>query len=770
MIHKKSYIFIVFLFSFLIVACENPGAEPETKIEKGEKSKVKTDKGLEKVKSLVVKLSGTKPAANIEKGEKKKLALATPGDGAVGGVEKKKQVPGTPGDGAVGGAEKKKQVQGTPVSGTVGAESVGGGEVVKYTVIFNTNGGTEVASVQVDNGGTVPLPEAPSRSGKRFGGWYTDQSLMNKFVLATKITKAMNLYAKWDEATPTPPYSFAFGVGKHEVVFTDGKYTVAVVETNKPEDDLRTIDYESSDEAIATVDSSGAVTFIKAGIVTITATKEASGEHERATASYELTITKAESVGGGVVQYTVDFDTDEGTEVESVQVDYGGTVTKPGAPSKSGKRFVGWYTESSFDNRFVFTTPITGSMTLYAKWDEVQHTVIYTDGGTEVESVQVNDGETVTKPGAPSKSGKRFGGWYTESSFDNRFVFTTPITGSMTLYAKWDEVQHTVDFNTDGGTEVESVQVNNGGTVTEPDAPSRSGKRFVGWYTESSFDNRFVFTTKITAAMTLYAKWDVEAPLPAYSFAFSTRSHEVVFTSRNTYTGAVVETNKPAGDLRSIEYESSDEAIATVDNKGVVTFIKVGTVTITATKQAEGDHREATANYELTITKMKPKNKAALSAEIGRAIRAHGNTVNLNYIDTSGITDMSRLFRRKRFFNGDISGWDVSKVTNMREMFAGAYAFNQDISDWDVSKVTNMQSMFSSAEKFNQDISEWDVRKVTNMRSMFYYAEKFNQNLEKWGKISSRIRTNRWVSQSMFYKSGRELNRRPLWHKRIHSW
>jgi surface protein len=80
--------------------------------------------------------------------------------------------------------------------------------------------------------------------------------------------------------------------------------------------------------------------------------------------------------------------------------------------------------------------------------------------------------------------------------------------------------------------------------------------------------------------------------------------------------------------------------------------------------------------------------------------------------NTSGITDMSRLFFDNTSFNQDISGWDVSNVTNMSEMFSGATAFNGDISSWEVSKVTNMGGMFSGATAFNGDISSWDVSNV----------------------------------------------------------
>ena len=48
---------------------------------------------------------------------------------------------------------------------------------------------------------------------------------------------------------------------------------------------------------------------------------------------------------------------------------------------------------------------------------------------------------------------------------------------------------------------------------------------------------------------------------------------------------------------------------------------------------------------------------------------------SLNWLNVSGITDMSYLFEKSEY-NGDISMWDTSNVTNMENMFFVARDFN----------------------------------------------------------------------------------------------
>ena len=99
---------------------------------------------------------------------------------------------------------------------------------------------------------------------------------------------------------------------------------------------------------------------------------------------------------------------------------------------------------------------------------------------------------------------------------------------------------------------------------------------------------------------------------------------------------------------------------------------------------------------------------------------------------TTGITDLSGLFRSAYTFNQDISGWDTSSVTDMNHMFYNAYDFNQDISGWDTSSVTDMSYMLSDAAAFDQDIGDWSTGSVADMEGMFKSADRFNQDLSGW--------------------------------------
>jgi len=138
--------------------------------------------------------------------------------------------------------------------------------------------------------------------------------------------------------------------------------------------------------------------------------------------------------------------------------------------------------------------------------------------------------------------------------------------------------------------------------------------------------------------------------------------------------------------------------------------------------------------YEKYITMIKnvKLNNNNIKKAVEYSIDKLGNDADLNFLDVSGVTDMSNVFDGRRSFNGDISKWNVSNVTIMYDMFYKCEKFNGDLSNWDVSKVSKMGSMFDECKNFNCDISKWNVSNVNNMEYMFKNCKKFNCDISKW--------------------------------------
>ena len=126
-------------------------------------------------------------------------------------------------------------------------------------------------------------------------------------------------------------------------------------------------------------------------------------------------------------------------------------------------------------------------------------------------------------------------------------------------------------------------------------------------------------------------------------------------------------------------------------------------------------------------------NNNEIHSLVTNCVKIFGDNCNLNWIDVSNVTNMSKLFENSAF-NGDISNWDVSNVTDMSVMFAWSI-FNGDISNWDVSNVKNMQRMFAWSN-FNSDISKWNINKECNTMRMFYHGSINNEYKPKGVLIS----------------------------------
>ena len=67
--------------------------------------------------------------------------------------------------------------------------------------------------------------------------------------------------------------------------------------------------------------------------------------------------------------------------------------------------------------------------------------------------------------------------------------------------------KYTVKFETNGAAAIDSVTVVSGIAATAPTAPVKEGFTFGGWYTDKELTKPYAFTEKVSANITLYAKW-----------------------------------------------------------------------------------------------------------------------------------------------------------------------------------------------------------------------------------------------------------------------
>ena len=138
--------------------------------------------------------------------------------------------------------------------------------------------------------------------------------------------------------------------------------------------------------------------------------------------------------------------------------------------------------------------------------------------------------------------------------------------------------------------------------------------------------------------------------------------------------------------------------------------------------------------------KIQPKNRVQLVQLIDYAFKH--KQYDLNFIDTSKITDMSGLFTCIAH-DFDVSSWDVSNAKNIGYIFYKCKNFKgKGIENWNVSKVIDMSCAFTGCKNFNRDLSNWDVSNVTDMTRMFSCCNNFEgKGLEHWN-ISNVIKTS----------------------------
>ena len=293
----------------------------------------------------------------------------------------------------------------------------------KYTITFDTNGGSEIAPITQDYGTEITAPDNPTRKGYTFKGW-------DKEIPKTMPAENITVKAQW-------------GINQYTITFdTNGGSEIAPI----------TQDYGTEITAPDNPTRKG-YTF-KGWDKEIPETMPA----ENITVKAQWEINK----------YTITFDTNGGSEIAPITQDYGTEITAPDNPTRKGYTFKGW------DKEIPETMPAE-NITVKAQWEINQYTITFdTNGGSEIAPITQDYGTEITAPDKPTRKGYTFKGW------DKEIPKTMPAE-NITVKAQWEINQYTITFDTNGGSEIAPITQDYGTEITAPDKPTRKGYTFKGW-------------------------------------------------------------------------------------------------------------------------------------------------------------------------------------------------------------------------------------------------------------------------------------------------
>ena len=305
----------------------------------------------------------------------------------------------------------------------------------KTTVTFDANyvGAPAATKVIANLGGTVARPEDPTRARYEFGDWYTSRVGGSVYDFATTVDGEITLYAHWARSE----YSIMFDLNGGSAEGVELSYSIKRG--------------ASASEQAAAVEAKLSYTgHVFAGWYSVKLGDEDELNDDDKADLSSINDDIRVYAGWELEQYSVSFDYNYSgapAAPATQKVKYGKTVNEVSVSSRPGYVFVGWFTDAACTTQFTFDMPVTGALTLSAKWvdsseagGDVTVTYYYVVDGikTKISDVKIPFGETAESklPEDPKVADCLFGGWYTDEAFTTRFNVKANLTASLSVYGK----------------------------------------------------------------------------------------------------------------------------------------------------------------------------------------------------------------------------------------------------------------------------------------------------------------------------------------------
>lgn len=375
---------------------------------------------------------------------------------------------------------------------------------------YYADGEVYCESATVEEQTYLSAPEAPSKVGYTFNGWY-----------AYNLPDSSEGFNPSSAVIGTTAATFPYRLDENVIfyaIFTPNVYTATFdVNGGKP---------LASETQNVTYDTPFIPAAAKRDGYTFVGWKDDDGNVFNSLAQwkydYPVTLTAQWSLNTYEIIYNLNGGTNNKNNPATYTIE-SDTVTLE-TPARTAYLFAGWFTDRDFTDEITeIAAGSFGNKTIYAKWTPVVYDIIYElDGGANDENNPTT--YTVETPtiefAAPSKTGYTFNGWYAEKDFSGDNVTELPQGnyGDVTLYAKWTANKYTITYldtkiitgtkNTfvyaKGETYVQSVTYDKKYDLINYE---RTGYAKTGWFNgDEKFDGGI---WNLTNDVTLYADWQI---------------------------------------------------------------------------------------------------------------------------------------------------------------------------------------------------------------------------------------------------------------------
>lgn len=233
-----------------------------------------------------------------------------------------------------------------------------------------------------------------------------------------------------------------------------------------------------------------------------------------------------------VEEYTINFDTDGGSTVPSMDVEFGEKVTPPADPTKPGYDFVEW--SPALPETMGDIGNDGASMSVTAIWKAKEYPVILNANGGTLSNGDATFSKadvayetvlsTVAPVGNPTRNGYKFLGWTAAGEAGYVTIPATQPIGGINYTAAWEALNNTISFDANGGQSVADLSIATGELVEEVPVTTKEGYDFAGWIDESGTlvtdkDGKFFTAFNMPSSnIKLKASWTIKSAEVKYEY------------------------------------------------------------------------------------------------------------------------------------------------------------------------------------------------------------------------------------------------------------